>query len=762
MTISTTSNNITYAIDGSTTAFAFTFTVYQSADVKCYLVDSSGTETSYTDFTVVLNDNNAGGTVTTNTTLTTDDGASILIIRETEQTQELDLIEGGKFPSDSVEDSFDKLTMLAQDRQTELSNALKKATSNSQTIGVSVLTDDKVVGYDGENIVSGPVDLDQVDSISARNTAISNAVAGLSGDVTVLKAVATANNTTLDDVAYLATGATLAGEHYFYYVADEITYVSDTALTGSLTDIGTDSNGIRTLTVGGSSYTVINSQAVIGGDTVKYSLLGTPTESQIETVMAIYPNFVFDSDVTFSTGNIQMPEKSHALIDGCTVGSSSTTIGDGILFLNNHTKVKCINGGMFSIADKLYAIRTPESVLTDIELIDIEMSDDGGLCTISGWATDDDYDNYTLDDLITNVRIINPRCSSDIGDSTYAKISLRYFDGVSVIGGKVSGYFGLQYWGGDSSPSVDGAVGNTRFARNLLVKGVNFNGCDESPAWGGMGYNITFKDLVGYRDSIGGDVGFDHEGSLYVNNVNCKSGNWTNAAGAAYNYNGDITYTNCTFENPANYPTYKNWNSSNTSVNAGRRIFKGCLFKCTDTSGTNYATFQDGGGPAYVWDIDSSNVFYNTRIFLTAENNYTTINLFPVMRFTYDATEDTYIIRINGGDRANINVGGQIWDGGISLTTGTYHLYAASSAESYSSITKIHGFTSNSNGLIACDEAGTVSSINGTFWVYDCQCSEIRRILTGSTSLSVNANVTVEHDNYENDGTAISSADYPA
>lgn len=255
MTISSTSNNVSYSVDGSTKSFSFEFTVYQKSDVNCYLVDSDGNETEYTDFSVTLNANNEGGTVTTSSAIKTSQAESILIIRETEETQDLDLIEGGKFPADSVEDALDKLTMLAQDRGQTLDNALQKSTSNTQTIGVGVLTSGKVVGYDGENIVSGTVDLDDVDSVTERNTAIGTALSGITGGtVTILQAFSESVGTLVSDVAYLTTGS-VSGVHYFYYTGTGIGYYNADGVTGEITAV-TIGDGDATITVDGSDITL--------------------------------------------------------------------------------------------------------------------------------------------------------------------------------------------------------------------------------------------------------------------------------------------------------------------------------------------------------------------------------------------------------------------------------------------------------------------------------------------------------------------------
>lgn len=256
MTVSTTDNKVQYNIDGETTEFSFSFVVYESSDVYCYLVDSSGNETAYTDFSIVLNTDNEGGTITTNTTITTSEAESILIIRDTQLTQGLDLIEGGEMPADSLENGFDKLTMIVQDQQSDLDRALKLEASSDQTVDIGVLSDGYVLGYGDDEIKSGTVLLSNVDSITARNTAIANAVKGLSGDVTLLQSFALAVNTPLSDVDMLATDNTVSSVHYLYYSGNGIGYYNSDGVTGEITSIDSIDTDSAVLTVDSVSVTL--------------------------------------------------------------------------------------------------------------------------------------------------------------------------------------------------------------------------------------------------------------------------------------------------------------------------------------------------------------------------------------------------------------------------------------------------------------------------------------------------------------------------
>lgn len=117
MTISTSTNKASFPGNGVQTAFPFSFKTFSSTDLKAYLADGTSVveKTIGTHFTVSLNaDQNAspGGTLTM---LTAPLGTETLyLLRTVEYVQELDLISGGAFSPDAVENALDKIVMGVQ------------------------------------------------------------------------------------------------------------------------------------------------------------------------------------------------------------------------------------------------------------------------------------------------------------------------------------------------------------------------------------------------------------------------------------------------------------------------------------------------------------------------------------------------------------------------------------------------------------------------------------------------------------------------
>lgn len=127
MTMSSTGNRISYAGNGSTTPFSFPYYFLADDDLKVILVDDSTNvetlQTITTHYTVSGAGVGSGGTVTMVTAPAT--GETLVLIREEQFTQGLDLEENDPFPSDLVEQQFDSLTMQTQQLNDQVSRSVK-------------------------------------------------------------------------------------------------------------------------------------------------------------------------------------------------------------------------------------------------------------------------------------------------------------------------------------------------------------------------------------------------------------------------------------------------------------------------------------------------------------------------------------------------------------------------------------------------------------------------------------------------------------
>ena len=161
MTISTTTIKNSYSGNGSTSAFTYTFKITSENDVQVIVRSSTGAETlktKTTHYTVLGVGNANGGTITFtagNIPITTQ---TVILRRSTPQTQELDLIENSDLPSDSIENSYDKLTSITQELQEQIDRSIKLSRTNTIastefTVG-STDRANKILAFDGNGEIS--------------------------------------------------------------------------------------------------------------------------------------------------------------------------------------------------------------------------------------------------------------------------------------------------------------------------------------------------------------------------------------------------------------------------------------------------------------------------------------------------------------------------------------------------------------------------------------------------------------------------------
>jgi microcystin-dependent protein len=126
MTVTTTANSISYAGNGTTTAFAFPYIFFAPTDLVVTLFNVAGNAyinpppalngiqpNDYTVSGVVTHGEYAsGGTVTFNSAPST--GWTVSLVRIIPAIQTVTLIDNTKFPADTVNTEFDYLTILSQ------------------------------------------------------------------------------------------------------------------------------------------------------------------------------------------------------------------------------------------------------------------------------------------------------------------------------------------------------------------------------------------------------------------------------------------------------------------------------------------------------------------------------------------------------------------------------------------------------------------------------------------------------------------------
>ena len=131
MTVSSSTNRASYSGNGSLTTFAYGFKVFDQDDLTVILRASNGTETVQTiitDYTVTGVGDVGGGNVVFGTAPAS--GVTVVILREMDLEQGLDLVPNDPFPAQSLENSLDKLTFMVQQHSEELGRTIKASRTN--------------------------------------------------------------------------------------------------------------------------------------------------------------------------------------------------------------------------------------------------------------------------------------------------------------------------------------------------------------------------------------------------------------------------------------------------------------------------------------------------------------------------------------------------------------------------------------------------------------------------------------------------------
>ena len=137
MTVSSLTTKNSYSGNGSTSAFSYTFKIFDDDDVTVIIrTDSTGTETvktKTTHYTVSGVGSSSGGTITFTSGNIPASGETVLLLRNTPLTQATDYTPNAPFPAATHEDALDKLTLIGQDTQEEVDRSIKLSRANTMT-----------------------------------------------------------------------------------------------------------------------------------------------------------------------------------------------------------------------------------------------------------------------------------------------------------------------------------------------------------------------------------------------------------------------------------------------------------------------------------------------------------------------------------------------------------------------------------------------------------------------------------------------------
>ena len=147
MTISTTVIKNSYSGNGSNDTFAYTFKISADADMQVIIRSATGSETVKnlsTHYTVTGAGTASGGNVVFTAGNIPTATETVVLRRNSTQTQVLDLVENDPFTAESIETAFDKNLSIAQELQEQIDRSIK--VSRTSTIASSEITSSATAG----------------------------------------------------------------------------------------------------------------------------------------------------------------------------------------------------------------------------------------------------------------------------------------------------------------------------------------------------------------------------------------------------------------------------------------------------------------------------------------------------------------------------------------------------------------------------------------------------------------------------------------
>lgn len=170
MTMTTETASVSYTGDGTTVAFAYPFEILQNADIEVSVRSTSGAESTKiltTHYSVSGAGNPGGGTVTFVTA--PGDSERIVIRRNMGLTQPADFDRDTQFPSERVEEAFDRKSLQITQMQEQVGRAVKARVLDEpvdMTLPAKASRATKAMGFDatGKPKVSAST-LDEIDAL---------------------------------------------------------------------------------------------------------------------------------------------------------------------------------------------------------------------------------------------------------------------------------------------------------------------------------------------------------------------------------------------------------------------------------------------------------------------------------------------------------------------------------------------------------------------------------------------------------------------
>lgn len=278
----------------------------------------------------------------------------------------------------------------------------------------------------------------------------------------------------------------------------------------------------------------------------------------------------------------------------------------------------------------------------------------------------------------------------------------------------------VVWWGGDSNPAVDGALGNERKCKRIRISDC---GSTRTVAgvWGSMGDGIVVSNC---EADDGTDVLFDPEGSLNVSFNNCHASKGANGNFSTFFYNKSVSFNGGSSRQDTNGAIhFRIYNSSASAGNNDDVIFSNISLRNT----VGHGVCDDASGPARSIKF-ANNELQNVKVsFIGNFNNLQVLG--NTLEFTNDTGAAFTAIDTHGGILLDRPAGTALIEGNTVLAryapfTGSKGVNVTSNDGNGQSLitikaNNIRGFTGAGVNEISITESGANGGISGVFSIED-------------------------------------------
>jgi hypothetical protein len=344
MTISSTTNRVSYTGNGVTTAFAFGYKFLADADLKVYQAGTLKTITTH--YTVSGAGEDSGGTVTFLTAPA--NGEEVVILRDPAITQGLDLVENDPLPAESVEDAFDKLTMIAQRLDDRIDRALVLSDTETASITLTLPAPDagKALIWNAteDALENSTYDVDTAAADAAASAAAAAASASAaSTSATNASNSASAASTSASNASTSETNAAASAAAAAASAANSVLKDGTSVMTGSL-QMGAGTGVVFEGTTDDAYETTL-----VAGDPTADRTVTLPDATTTLAGLAVAQTYTASQRATVTTDNDLSFDLS------VTNNFSCTPSAGGTLTFTNHTAgqsgfILLVNGSNYAIA----------------------------------------------------------------------------------------------------------------------------------------------------------------------------------------------------------------------------------------------------------------------------------------------------------------------------------------------------------------------------------------------------------------------------